>query len=359
MRLCMLKENCCGCAACAEKCPQEAVRMIQDREGFYYPKIDQSICNDCGMCEQVCPLNNQAVENSNNLYLGMKAKDDGLRFAGSSGGSFGILARYIIKKGGAVYGAGYDSHMSVVHKGVDDLTHLEGLRKTKYVQSDMRGVYRQIEERLRDGKWVLFCGTPCQARALMLFLKKEYERLIVVDFVCYGVPSPGVWRDYVKYLEKLRKGKMTDFQFRDKRNVDNGHARSYRIDEKEYVDSIYDDFFCKLYFRNIIIRPSCHQCVFCTTDRSSDFTIGDFWGVEQIRPDLDDGMGISMMIVHTDKAKRIWNEIREETCWFECLRRDLIQPRLLSPTDASKSRWKFMMLYKILPFFALMRLMNR
>lgn len=358
MRIYLKKEECCGCRACAEKCPAKAISMVQDGEGFYYSKIDRVSCTECGICKQVCPLKNYVAEDCDKLYLGVQAKDNRIRFAGSSGGIFGILARYVIKKEGMVYGAGYDKYMNVVHKAADNLVQLENIRRTKYVQSDMRGIYHQIEEKLRDGKWVLFCGTPCQAQALILFLKKDYERLIVVDLVCYGVPSPGIWQDYVRYLENRHKGKMKDFYFRDKRNADNGHMCSYKIDESEYVDSIYNDFFCKMYFRNIIIRPSCHGCIFCTTDRNSDFTIGDFWGIEKIRSDIDDGMGTSMVIAHTDKAKRVWNEIENETHWFACSREDLLQPRLLSPTNAAKNRWKFIILYKILPFSALIKLMK-
>lgn len=358
MKLYKRKDNCCGCAACAEQCPERAIRMVRDKEGFYYPKVDGSICIDCGKCEKVCPLKSYVAEECNNLYVGVQAKEDQHRYNSSSGGFFVILAQYIIAKRGTVYGAGYDRHMNVVHKKAVTLRQLEAIRRTKYVQSDMRGAYCRIEQDLQDGKWVLFCGTPCQARALMLFLKKEYERLIVIDLVCYGVPSPGIWQDYKGYLECLHKGKMTDFSFRDKRNADNGHMRSYIINEKEYVDSVYNDFFCKMYFRNRTIRPSCHQCKFCTTERCSDFTIGDFWGIEHVKSDMDDGRGTSMVIIHTDKAKKIWDEIREETRWIACERDDIMQPRLLKPTNAAKGRWRFMLLYKVLPFSVMVRLMN-
>lgn len=353
------KQTCCGCNACIDVCPRKAIKMVQDREGFFYPEIERSICTGCGKCHQVCPLKAKKINEGQNLYLGVQAKDNELRYSSSSGGIFTILAQYVIKKQGVVYGAGYDHNMRVVHKEVSELSQIEVIRRTKYVQSDMDGIYQNIEKNLQSDKWVLFCGTPCQAKALLLFLQKEYEKLIVIDLVCYGVPSPGIWMDYVRYLEKRHNGKMSSFSFRDKRNIDNGHMRSYIINGKEYVGSLFNDFFCKMYFRNNIIRPSCHSCKFCTVDRCSDFTIGDFWGIEKIRPEIDDGMGTSMVIAHTGKAKRIWEEIKEETFWFECGEKNILQPRLCFPTDAAAGRWRFMLLYRCLSFSALIKLMNK
>ena len=318
-----VKETCSGCGACAEICPEGAIHMFQDREGFAYPEIEKSACTGCGRCRVVCPLKRNGAGKCHNAYFGAQAKKKQLRYSGSSGGIFPILAQYVIERGGIVYGAGYDCNMNVVHRGAENCEQLEEIKRTKYVQSNMKGIYRSIEENLIRNRWVLFCGTPCQAQALMLFLNKKYETLIVVDLVCYGVPSPGIWKKYVKYLEHKHSGKMTDFCFRDKRNEDNGHMRSYWINGTEYVASIYQDIYCKLYFRNYMLRPSCYRCSFCTINRNSDFTIGDFWGIEHVRPDLDDGMGTSLVIVHSDLARKIWNELREETCWFACERKDI------------------------------------
>ena len=359
MKLYSKKKSCCGCGACVDCCSQRAIHMVQDREGFYYPKIDRAACINCGRCRQVCPLKNQDMVKSANVYLGVQASDDRLRYSSSSGGFFGILSEYVIQKNGVVYGASYDSHMNVVHRAVIEASQLEQVRKTKYVQSDMTGIYCSVERNLEDDRWVLFCGTPCQAQALMLYLKKAYDRLIVADLVCYGVPSPGIWKDYVNYLECQHNGKMTSFSFRDKRNADNGHMCSYNIDGKEYVTALRDDFFCRTYFRNRMLRPSCHICKFCTVYRDSDFTIGDFWGIEKSNPELDDGMGTSMVIAHTDKAKKIWNEIRQKARWFECAEEALLQPRLLSPTVAAGNRRIFMILYRILPFSVMIKLTDR
>ncbi len=359
MELYAKKEECCGCGACADLCPAEAISMVRDTEGFFYPRIDSQACMDCGQCEKVCPVKNHGAECRERLYFGVQARDQYVREASSSGGMFPVLAADILRRNGVVYGAAWNERMEVVHREVRDMEELETVKKTKYVQSDLSGIYRRIREALKKDRWVLFCGTPCQAQALRLFLRKSYEKLITVDLVCYGAPSPGIWSDYVKYLERKHHGTMTDFSFRDKRNRDNGHARSYRIGDQEYAGSLYGDGYCQMYFTDFTVRPSCHQCEYCTTDRDSDFTIGDFWGIENVRPDLDDGMGTSMVIVHTERGRRIWETVKEALSWFPCGRTDVLQPRLTHPTRMSKGRRVFMTLYKVLPFSLFLTLFTK
>ncbi len=353
MKVYQKKEICCGCSACAEICPEGAIHMVQDGEGFYYPKINKAVCTECGKCRRVCPLKDRGSREKeyDNLYFGAQASDDKIRYSSSSGGVFSILAHYVIESQGIVYGAGFDGSMNVIHQEAEDERRLEKIKRTKYVQSDTRGIYGSIEKNLKENRWVLFCGTPCQAQALRLFLSRDYERLIIVDLVCYGVPSPGIWKAYVKYLEKKHGGKMTDFSFRDKRNADNGHMRSYKIDGREYVDSIYEDIYCRMYFKNYSLRPSCYSCKFCTVDRESDFTIGDFWGIEKVKPEVDDGMGTSLVIVHSEQAEKIWNKITNEMDWFTCEEKDVLQPRLLEPARIPKGGIRHLLYFKIAFYF--------
>ncbi|MCI8327185.1 MAG: 4Fe-4S dicluster domain-containing protein [Lachnospiraceae bacterium] len=359
MNLYAKKEECCGCSACADICPVNAVHMISDGEGFQYPRIDKKVCIRCQRCEQVCPIKNSVNGDDENLYYGAQAKNSETRYASSSGGVFPILAEYVFSKKGVVYGAAYNKRMEVVHREAHNKKELELLKKTKYVQSNLDGIYCKIQSHLEEGRWVLFCGTPCQAHALRLFLEKSYERLVVVSLICYGVPSPGIWNHYVKYLENRHHGKLDHFFFRDKRNRDNGHVRSYVMNTIEYTDSFYHDIYCRMYATNLILRPSCHQCKFCTVDRDSDFTIGDFWGIEHVREEFDDGMGTSVVILHTQRAKEIWEQIKEELLWFACEKKDVLQPRLLKPTDMAKRRQCFMMFYKILPFSLFLPLLRK
>ncbi len=355
-KLYVKKKECCGCGACVDVCRKDAVRMVIDREGFRYPKIDGGLCVDCGRCEDVCPIKKQSPKKeASRQYFAVQAKDENVRYASSSGGMFPILAEYVFRQQGVVYGAAYDKNMRVVHREICGREELDSVKRTKYVQSSMKGIYRKIETQLKKEQWVLFCGTPCQAEGLRLYLKQPYPKLILADLVCYGVPSPGIWGDYVKHLEGKRGGKMTDFSFRDKRMRDSGHTCAYVIDGQEYSGSLYADEYCRMYFTNHILRPSCHDCKFCTVERNSDITIGDFWGIEKVKPEIDDGMGTSLVILHTEKAREIWEAVRDEVSWFACEERDVIQPRLTDPTEAAKSRGLFMASYRMLSFSQLLR----
>ena len=214
MELYTSKEGCCGCGACMAVCPAAAIHMVWDREGFLYPRVDQEKCIDCKRCEKVCPLKQEEQTEQERLYLGVQARDDAIRHTSSSGGMFQILAEYVFRRQGVVFGAAYTEDMRVLHREARNPAELERLKRTKYVQSNLRGVYRKIEAYLKKERWVLFCGTPCQVQALMLYLGQSYDKLLTADLVCYGVPSPGIWGDYVKHLEEKHGGKMTDFSFR-------------------------------------------------------------------------------------------------------------------------------------------------
>lgn len=357
MRLYEEKSACCGCGACVDACHADAVCMVKDREGFFYPHVNGRLCDGCGRCASVCPVKKSMPDTEcRHQYFGAQAKNDELRYSGSSGGIFPVIAGYVLRENGIVYGAGYDGDMRVIHKEAGDLAQLEELKKTKYVQSDMTGIYRSVEERLKEGRPVLFCGTACQTHALKLYLGRSYEKLILMDLICYGVPSPGIWQDYVAYLEREHGGKMTEFYFRDKRNKDSGHTCSYVIGGKEYAGSLYQDIYCMMYFKNYILRPACHSCKFCIAERDSDITIGDFWGIEKVKPEADDGMGTSVVILHTERGKAVWDQIKEEVNWFECRKEDVLQPRLTGSTAAAENRRKFMVLYRVLPFSGLVKL---
>lgn len=350
MKLYENKEQCCGCGACEAVCQAGAVSMVRDREGFAYPRTEMSLCVNCGRCRQVCPLKHRSRGAGGHKYYGARALDESVRHSSSSGGVFTVFARHMFSRGGAVFGAAYDENMRVVHCMAEDETQLERIRRTKYVQSDMGGIYGRIESLLKEGRSVLFSGTPCQAHGLRLFLEKPWENLVTLDLVCYGVPSPGIWQDYVAYLEHRHGGKMREFSFRDKRGGDHGRTRSYVIDGEEYAGPHGKDGYCLMYFRNYILRPSCHECPYCSVDRGSDITIGDFWGIEKVKPEMDDGMGTSLVILHTKKGERLWNQVRDQLTEFQCKKEDVLQPRLLTPTDRAKGRRWFMLMYRFLPF---------
>lgn len=350
MKLYDRKEECCGCGACAAVCRRHAITMRQDREGFYYPAVNEKICVNCGECFRACPLKNETKNSANIGYYGARNTEEAVRERSSSGGIFSVFANYVLEKNGAVFAAGYDSKMRVVHMEVRKPEELDKVRRTKYVQSDMGTIYQQISDRLQEGMWVLFVGTPCQTEALRRYLKKDFQILITVSLICYGAASPGIWQRYIRYLSRKYKSPVREYNFRDKRNRDNGHTVSWKNGKGERAYSLYDDLYCRMYFRNLIIRPSCHRCPFCTTERSSDFTIGDFWGIENIRPNEADGMGNSLVIIHSQKAEMFWEDVKERCRSFKCSREDILQPRLLKPTECSDRRKIFMRFYRFVPF---------
>lgn len=339
--------------ACVDVCPKRAVLVRADSEGFRYPEIERELCIDCGRCNAVCPLRPGEPGKSPRKYVAAQAKDQALRETSTSGAVFPILAQAVLDQGGAVYGAGFDSTMRVTHQKANDPVKLERLIQTKYVQSRTDGVFRQIERDLADGKRLLFVGTPCQTEAVRRFLGSEHPMLVLVDLICYGVPSPGVWERYVAYLEKKYHGKLTRFLFRDKRGCDNGHTVSFCIGDHEHVEKDYgSDPFLSLYFSNCIIRPSCHACPFATVNRNSDITLGDLWGDGAAATKMNDGMGTSLVMIRSERGEALWESLRDRFDHIECSLEDVMQPRLASPTKPSPMRQLFFALYRRLPFSA-------
>lgn len=352
------RAQCCGCLACMDACLQKAITVQVDKEGFCYPNIQRDLCVECGRCEKVCPCKGKENKEEFRKFFGVRAKNNELRQASTSGGAFPVLAEYILQHGGVIYGAGFDGSMRLTHQRADDHEKLDRLIQTKYIQSDLAGVYEMVRCDLKDKRNVLFVGTPCQTEAVRKLFGMTYPKLILVDLICYGVPSPMIWKDYVHYLEKRHKGQLKAFNFRDKRNHDNGHTISYQVDNREFLNEYSKDPFIAMYYSNCILRPSCHECRFSTLQRNSDITIGDFWGIEKKALNMDDGMGTSLVILHTHKAARIWKEIRDCFHYIECAEHEVLQPRLISPTLASKKRGLFFKVYHMIPFRLLVFLLD-
>lgn len=306
------KKDCCGCYACYNICPKECITMESDNEGFWYPKIDKDKCINCNLCEKVCPIINPVKRaNSKKIaYAGIN-KDDQIRVKSSSGGIFSILAEYIIKNNGIIYGASFDENFNIKHKRILCNTDLDLLRGSKYVQSSIEDIYKQVKSDLESNRQVLFTGTPCQVEGLRSYLRKEYVNLITMDFICHGVPSPLVWK---KYLEEMKKSKQENIKNIYFRNKDIGwKVFSLKIifDEKIYINNLSKDLFMKGFLQDVYLRPSCYSCKFKKINRVSDITVADFWGIENILPKMDDDKGTSLIVIHSEKGEQLFDKLSE------------------------------------------------
>lgn len=353
------KSSCCGCEACSNICPVNAIEMKQDNEGFTYPAINPILCIGCGACTDVCPMiNSQRLPKNCERFYAARAYDDDLRYTSSSGGIFPVLANDVFRKNGVVFGAAMETRGIVRHIMIDNPADIKKIQGTKYVQSEIGHSYKQIKKLLEQDVLVMFTGTPCQCEGLKLYLGKEYGNLLIVDLVCYGIPSSRIWNKYVKYLENKFGGEMTSYYFRDKRNKDRGRTIACNINGREHTWRLYDDIYCNLYLNKNIIRPSCYECTYCSEMRISDITLGDFWGIEDVYPQLNDQMGTSLVITHTEKGEKIINASRDSMEFYECSKQQAQQPRLQSPTEKKKHRQLYIRLYRHIPFTILIPFIN-
>ena len=304
------RERCTGCTACASICPKGCITMAADENGFRYPVVDEADCVGCGLCTKVCPVLEDRRPGHEPKAWAANSRDTDLRMGSSSGGVFSELARLILAEGGAVCGAVYDDRFRVVHTLAEDEEELARMRGAKYAQSDLDGIFSEIKARLERGQQVLFSGTPCQVGGLLAFLGKPCENLTTVDFVCHGVPSPMVWESYVALLEKDGPIRRIDLRAKDTgwsryqycHRIEGVGVRTRRIPNSESL-------FMKLFVGDHINRLSCSDCAFKGFARVSDLTIGDFWGIWDIAPEMDDDRGTSVVLIQSDRGQELWDRL--------------------------------------------------
>ena len=301
---------CTGCGACEQKCPQCAISMEYDSEGFVYPVINFEKCISCGLCTKICPVANKQKDRPEkpSAYVAINLDED-VRKNSSSGGMFTYFAKKILSENGVVFGAGFDSNMKVVHKYCESTEGLVELRGSKYVQSEIGNSYKFAEDFLKSGKKVLFTGTPCQIGGLYAYLKKDYDNLYTLDFICHGVPSPKVWEKYLAEKEKEANSKATSVNFRDK--TKGWQSYSLKIDFENgtrYRQSSSNDMYLKGFIQDLYLRPSCSTCSFKHLNRQSDITLADFWGIEKTLPEYNDKKGTSLLLMHSKKSEYLLEE---------------------------------------------------
>lgn len=308
-----LHDNCTGCAACASICPTKSITMCEDREGFLQPHIDADSCIKCHKCEKTCPIiATKTTQNYEPKVYAAINKDIDIRKRSSSGGMFYPLAKWTIEQGGVVFGAAFDG-IHLKHQYTEVLDDVRKFMGSKYVQSDVANAYKEVEDFLNIDRWVLYTGTPCQIAGLKRYLRKDYDKLLTVDLICYGVPSPTIWEKYItRKLSQLKAKEVHNITFRHNINyrltfdyLDNDN-KWQKFDE-DNIKNAYYAFFMRLLFRS-----SCYQCQFRSIDASyADFTIGDCWNANEEHPELADGVGVSILISHTKKAYDVLNLVKQ------------------------------------------------
>ncbi len=288
------KSRCCGCGACAQRCPRACITMQEDSHGFLYPRVDAAACVDCHLCEQVCPCLNDLDAREPLACHAAIHPDEQVRLVSSSGGVFTALADVVIGAGGAVFGARFDEHWQVVHDVAQSRDELAPLRGSKYVQSVTGDSFVQVEEFLRQGREVMFTGTPCQIAGLKLFLRQDYPQLITVEVACHGVPSPGVWRSYLQ-----GRSSVSQVNFRDKSTGWRDYSVVIGTARKRHDD---DDYMA-CYLSNHTLRESCFSCPAKQGKSGADILIADLWGVKDVPGLKNDDKGTSAIVVYSTRGQ--------------------------------------------------------
>ena len=308
------KSNCCGCQACGDACPKNAIAFQADEEGFWYPHVNADKCVDCGLCNEVCPLMHlervKAFGQKSPIVFGGYHKNVAVRFDSTSGGAFSAMAQAMYKMGGYVTGAIQNDDWSVNNFVSNNKRDLAKLRSSKYVQSSAAGLYKEIKRLLDEGEKVLACGAPCQMGALRSFLGKDYDNLFIVDFICRATNSK-VYVKYLQWLESKYGSKIVSVKAKNKDHGWRSLARKVTFENGEvYYGEGHDDPYRRGYHWNYFERPSCYDCKFKGFPRCADITLGDFWGIERVDPSLDHNLGTSCILLNTDKGIAFFEKAR-------------------------------------------------
>lgn len=312
------KEMCSGCRACQHICPVNAIEMLEDVEGFIYPQIDLKKCINCGQCVEVCPYTNRNEAEKEKVLPEVYAvanKDKYILEKSSSGGVFSVLSNFIKSRSGYVAGCLFDDNFKAIHVISNEDTVISEMRGSKYVQSDTLNTFSDAKKILDDDKWVIYSGTPCQIAGLKRYLRKDYNKLITIDLICHGTPSNMFFQSYLKWQEEKINGKVTKFRFRDK-SVNKWSASGsyeYLNHNKKMIKSISpnNNFYYNYYMSGSIYRECCYTCKYASIKREADFTIGDYWGIEKYHQAFYPPEGVSVILINTDKGKKVFKEIEE------------------------------------------------
>lgn len=331
-------KDCCGCALCEYVCPQNAITM-KSSDGFKYPEINGERCIDCGLCAKKCPFTKEKKSGGNCIEaFAVKHKSEDVIRNSSSGGIFTALSDYVLSQNGYIIGADFDEKMNVLHTVADTETKRDRMRGSKYIQSDTSGIYKKLEEILKTEMPVLFTGTPCQAAAARTAFP-DCDNLYIVDIICHGVPSPDVWKKYVRFIEEKYNKTLSFYSFRNK-ELSGWRQYSAKLTFTDGTTLLHNDItgsFIELFRYDLCMRESCTDCPFASPHRQGDITIGDFWGIEDIIPEISDNKGISAVMVNTEKGREIFGRLSDAIEKYPCRAEDIAkkQPNLIRPSSHS------------------------
>ena len=315
------ESKCCGCGACKEICPKKAISMIPNKEGFMYPTIDTEKCVGCKLCEIVCPEMTAPLKSEPLEIYALQSKNRAELFESSSGGAFRLVADSVINQGGYVVGCVWNDNMEPVLTITNTLDGLRPMQGSKYLSSSTEHTYSETKALLDQGKMVLFTGTPCQCAGLLNYLRKTYDNLLTMDFLCHGVPSQMAFNAYKMHCERThQKQKMSDYKCRDKSAHGWAMSESYYINGKKHkahgMTSTYLYGFVSGYFN----RYSCYTCVFRGLNRFTDYTVCDYWGYHQ---ELNAHDGVSAFQVNTPNGMKFMQSFKENAFIHAARREDV------------------------------------
>ena len=352
------KTRCMGCHACYNKCPVKAIEMVEDEKGFKYPQVNKEKCINCGLCEKVCPILNQInIANEPKAYA-VKNKNEEVREKSSSGGMFSLLAEKVLQDGGVVFGAAFDEDWQLKHTYVENIEDLQIFRGSKYLQSVVGDTYSKVKDFLVEGRKVMYTGTPCQIEGLKAYLGKDYEDLLTQDIICHGVPSPKVHKKYLGYLkDKYKSQNIKSIIHRTKINGWKNWCVNIKFDNSEYIESHNKEPYMQSFLRNTSLRESCYNCQFKKKHRISDITLADFWGIENVAPEMDDDRGTSLVIINSEKGKKIFEQIKDKINYKQVDFEEAIRynPSMTTSVKPDPNREKFFENLDKMPFDELVK----
>ena len=335
-----IKEKCVGCKSCEQSCPRHCISMEDNKEGFWYPIVDEKNCVECGKCLKTCPAEN--IEQHRNMpqtVWAWRNKNDADIMKSASGGAADSAAKAVLQMGGVVYGAAYDEQLVVSHIEIESNAEREKIQSSKYVQSDPNDSYSKVKQRLAEGKKVLYTGTPCQIAGLYAFLGGDKPNLYTVDLICHGVPSPKFLKKYIEYQNKQTDGRVIYFNFRSKDK--RGWGTQYLLKTKTKTLSL--DRYGKHFMDGDCYRESCYQCAYANTSRVGDITVGDFWGIAKSHPEFNSPKGVSSVFVNTEKGQELFEKMKpfaeiEQATLKEAM---VKQHNLVQPSNRPENRSNF------------------